>query len=60
MDTDDLEPPKKKPQKKDLTRLSVVDLREYITELQGEIARAETEILKKDAARKGASGFFKS
>lgn len=60
MDTDDLEPVKKKPQKKDLSRMSVADLREYIVELQGEIARAEMEILKKNSARKGAENFFKT
>ncbi|MBL8630124.1 MAG: DUF1192 domain-containing protein [Rhodospirillaceae bacterium] len=59
-DTDDLDPIKKKPQKKDLSRMSVDDLKEYITNLKAEIARAETEILKKDSAKKGAEGFFKS
>jgi uncharacterized small protein (DUF1192 family) len=60
MDLDELDPIKKKPVKKDLARLSVADLKDYIVDLQAEIARAETEILKKSAARKGADGFFKS
>jgi uncharacterized small protein (DUF1192 family) len=60
MDTDDLEPVKKKPQPKDLSRLSVADLNEYIGELKAEIARAEAEIRKKGAARAGAEGFFKT
>src|SRR4051812_48191458 len=41
MDTDDLDPVKKKPVKKDLTRMSVGDLNDYIVELKAEIARAE-------------------
>jgi uncharacterized small protein (DUF1192 family) len=60
MDTDDIDPIKKKPQKKDLTRLSVGDLRDYIDELKAEMARAEAEILKKGKAKQGAEGFFKS
>jgi uncharacterized small protein (DUF1192 family) len=60
MDTDDLEPQTKKPKKKDLTRMSIADLRDYIEDLRIEITRAETEIVKKNAARQGASGFFKA
>ena len=60
MDLDELDPIKKKPVKKDLTRMSVGDLKEYIAELKAEIARAETAILPKDKARSGAEGFFKS
>ncbi|MGE3333281.1 MAG: DUF1192 domain-containing protein [Rhodospirillaceae bacterium] len=60
MDTDDLDPIKKKPLKKDLSRMSVGDLNEYIGELKSEIARAETEISKKQKARAGADSFFKS
>lgn len=60
MDTDDLDPVKKKPQKKDLTRMSVGDLKDYIDELRAEIARAEAEILKKGKAKLGAESFFKS
>jgi uncharacterized small protein (DUF1192 family) len=60
MDTDELDPIKKKPVKKDLTRMSVGDLKEYIDELKAEIARAESEIGKKGKARAGADSFFKS
>jgi uncharacterized small protein (DUF1192 family) len=60
MDTDDLDPVKKKPQKKDLTRMSVGDLHEYIGELKAEITRAEAEIAKKGKAKSGAENFFKS
>lgn len=60
MDTDDLDPVKKKPVKKDLSRMSVGDLKEYIGDLKAEIARAEAEIGKKEKARAGADSFFKS
>jgi len=60
MDWDELDPIKKKPVKKDLTRMSIGDLKEYIEELKVEIARAESAIAGKDKARKGADSFFKS
>lgn len=60
MDTDDLEPIKKKPVQKDLSRMSIGDLKEYIDELKSEIARAEAAIAKKEKARAGADSFFKS
>ncbi len=60
MDTDDIDPIKKKPVKKDLTRMSVGDLKEYIEELRGEIARAEAAITAKEKAKLGAASFFKS
>jgi uncharacterized small protein (DUF1192 family) len=60
MDTDDLDPIKKKPQPKDLSRMSIGDLKEYIADLQAEISRAETAIAHKDKARAGAASFFKS
>lgn len=59
MDTDDLDPIKKKPQPKDLSRMSVGDLKDYIADLKAEIARAEAAIVKKDKARAGADSFFK-
>jgi uncharacterized small protein (DUF1192 family) len=60
MDTDDLEPVKKKPQPKDLSRMSIEDLNEYIADLKSEITRAEEAIAKKNKARQGAESFFKS
>ncbi len=60
MDTDDLESTKKKPQKKDLSRMSIEGLNEYIIELKEEIERAEEAIAKKNKAREGAESFFKS
>ena len=59
MDTDDLEPIKKKPQPKDLSRMSIGDLKEYIADLKAEITRAEAAIANKDKARAGAAAFFK-
>ncbi len=59
MDTDDLEPIRKKPVPKDLSRMSIGDLQDYIADLKAEITRAEGFIAKKGDARKGAEGFFK-
>ena len=39
--------------------LSVADLRAYIAELQGEIARAEAAIAQKEGARGHADSFFR-
>ena len=60
METDDLDPNKKKPVKKDLTRMSVADLKGYIAELKGEISSAEAAIATKEKARSSAVSFFKS
>ena len=59
MDTDDLEPVAKKPKKKDLGRMSIADLKDYIDEMKIEIARAEAAIASKGSARQGAETFFK-
>lgn len=60
MDTDEIDLIKKKPPKKDLTRMSVGDLKEFVDELKAEITRAEAEMIKKGKAKQGAEGFFKS
>ncbi|MSO72318.1 MAG: DUF1192 domain-containing protein [Rhodospirillaceae bacterium] len=60
MDIEELDPIKKKPVKKDLGRMSVGDLKEYIAEMKSEIARAEAAIESKGKARTGAESFFKS
>lgn len=60
MDTDELEPRKKKPVLKDLTVLSIADLDDYIVELNAEIERARAMIVSKKAAAQGAAAFFKS
>lgn len=59
MDTDDLEPIKKKPVAKNLEIMSIEALRDYVDELKGEIRRAEDMIAMKDKARAGAEAFFK-
>ena len=59
MDIEELDPIKKKPVKKDLARMSIGDLRDYIVELKSEIVRAENVIASKDKARAGAETFFK-
>lgn len=60
MDIDDLEPKKKKPEKKDLEVLSIEALHEYIAELEAEIARAREAIGHKQGARSTAESVFKS
>jgi len=59
MDTDELEPRKKKPVLKDLTVLSIADLEDYILELNAEAERARAMIVSKKAAAQGAAAFFK-
>ena len=59
MDMDDLEPRKKTQPLKNLDPMSIEELREYIIELQGEIARAEQVITAKQAVKMGAEAFFK-
>ena len=59
MDTDDLEPLKKKPKPMNLEIMSLDALRAYISELEVEISRARTEIAAKEIARQGAEEVFK-
>ena len=55
-------PPRKKTgfEKLKLVDMSVTELKEYITELQGEIARVEEDIKKKNASIAAAASIFKS
>ncbi len=57
---DELEPRKKAPAQKNLVDMGIVELEEYIAELQGEIVRAEKEIEKKKIIRDRAASVFKS
>lgn len=58
---DDENEPRKKPSSfKDLERLSLDELDEYIAELKAEIVRAEEDIKKKKAKMAAASSFFKT
>ncbi len=59
MDADDLEPRKKPQALKNLDPMSIEELGDYIVELQGEIARAQEAITRKQAVKAGAEAFFK-
>lgn len=59
MDTDDLEPRTKKPQKRNLEPLGVAELEAYIGELKDEIARVEADIERKKKHLSAAEGLFK-
>ena len=59
MDLEELEPRKKQPRVRDLEPMSVEALHEYITQLEGEIARVRAEIARKQAVRGDAEGLFK-
>ena len=59
MDNDDLEPRARKVVPVPLETLSVEAIADYIVELQAEIARAQTAIAAKKAARAAADSFFK-
>ena len=60
MDTDDLEPPIKKAEIKDMEVMSIEALHDYVAELEAEIGRARAMIESKHGARDGAEKFFKS
>lgn len=59
MDTDDLEPTRKKLDKPDLQIMSLEQLHEYIAELEVEIVRAKEVIEGKQNARGVADAVFK-
>ncbi|NQV84443.1 MAG: DUF1192 domain-containing protein [Rhodospirillales bacterium] len=59
MDTDDLEPDKKKQMPKNLDVLSIEALGEYIAELEAEISRVREAISGKESAQAAAQTFFK-
>ncbi len=59
MDTDDLEPEKKKPAPKNLEVMSIEALGEYIGEMEAEIARVRDAITAKQGAQTEADRFFK-
>ncbi len=59
MDTDDLEPQRKKPAPRDLSQLGVAELQDYIAELEAEISRARAVIATKQSHRGAADAFFK-
>ena len=59
MDTDDLEPVKKKAAPKNLDEMSIEALGEYIAELETEISRVREAIAGKESAQASAETFFK-
>ena len=59
MDTDDLEPEKKKVAPKYLDEMSIEALGEYIAELEVEISRVRESISGKEGAQVAAETFFK-
>ena len=59
MEPEDLEPRTKKPVPKNLEVMSIEALREYIAELETEIARVREMIASKEKARTGAETLFK-
>ncbi len=59
MDTDDLEPEKKKRLPKNLEVMSIEALGEYIGEMEAEIARVREAITAKQGAQTEADRFFK-
>jgi uncharacterized small protein (DUF1192 family) len=58
--TEDDNPGGKPAKPKNLDAMSVDELKEYVAGLQGEIARVETEIAKKQASKAAADAFFKA
>ena len=59
MDTDELEPRKVEPEPKKLEEMSIEALRDYVQELEAEIARAREVIATKEEARAGAEAVFR-
>ncbi|MBM3620147.1 MAG: DUF1192 domain-containing protein [Alphaproteobacteria bacterium] len=56
---EDLEPRNRKPKPKDLSGLSIEELRDYIADMKAEIARAEETIKAKQSHASAAALFFK-
>jgi len=59
MDWEELDPKKKVPEKRNLEVMGVVELNDYIAELEAEIGRVRAAIAKKQSAKLGAEAFFK-
>ena len=59
MNPDELDPKPAKPKPKDLERLSIEALGDYIAELEAEIARAREAIGRKQSARSAADSVFR-
>jgi uncharacterized small protein (DUF1192 family) len=59
MDLDNLKPQNKSKELKNLEVMSVDALKDYIIELEAEIARVRSSICLKKVAKEGAESFFK-
>ena len=59
MDLDELEPRKQTPAPRDLDRMSVEELGEYIASLEAEILRVKAKIDAKKAHLAGAAALFR-
>ena len=59
MEEEDLLPQRQPPKLKDLTLMGIVELEEYISGLETEIARARAEIAAKQKQRSGAESLFR-
>jgi uncharacterized small protein (DUF1192 family) len=60
MDPEELEPRKKVPTPPDLDRMSIEELKDYITAMEAEISRVKAKIEAKKAHLAGAASLFKS
>ncbi len=56
---EDLDPKTKRLKPRLLDNLSVDDLKAYINDMKAEIARVESDIVKKEAHKNAISGLFK-
>jgi uncharacterized small protein (DUF1192 family) len=59
MDEEDLAPQRQAPKLKDLSLMGIAELEDYISRLEGEIARAQVEIAARQKQRSGAEALFK-
>jgi uncharacterized small protein (DUF1192 family) len=60
IDTDDLEPPKKKPGEPDFEEMGIEELNDAIAELEATIERIRAVIARKSAHRGAVESVFKS
>ncbi|MEZ0261141.1 MAG: DUF1192 domain-containing protein [Alphaproteobacteria bacterium] len=57
---DDTDPKTRRARPRPLDNMSVPDLKEYVLQLQAEIARAEAEMAKKEKHKNAADAIFKT
>lgn len=59
IDTDDLEPLRRKPKPRELDTLSIEELNEYVANMEAEIKRVREKIAAKQAHGSAAAALFK-